>query len=279
MEYHADRFEDGSLLCTAGEAVSALLPANIQGDCYYSHQGLTFGGLIRARGVLRAGDVVRVIDGLATWLTKNGFKKLVYKALPLIYHTIPSQDDVFALAKIGARLLRAELSTTIDYRARTSFSSRRRRGIRNAVNAGLSFQESSDWQGFWQILTDRLRDRHGVGPVHSVEEIQLLAGRFTSNIRLFMASRGECPVAGVVVYETPNVAHCQYIASTTDGLQMGALDGLFDNLIERYSSTKRYFDFGISTEQAGRVLNEGLVTQKEEFGGGGLVHMTYELGL
>ena len=39
------------------------------------------------------------------------------------------------------------------------------------------------------------------------------------------------------------------------------------------------FDFGISTEERGTVLNEGLITQKEEFGASAVVYDVYELSL
>ena len=37
-------------------------------------------------------------------------------------------------------------------------------------------------------------------------------------------------------------------------------------LIEDVFSAKRWFDFGISTEDDGRILNQGLIEQKEGFG-------------
>ena len=58
---------------------------------------------------------------------------------------------------------------------------------------------------------------------------------------------------------------------------MGALDGLFDYLISQVYAAKSYFDFGISTEQGGRYLNEGLIFQKEGFGARTVVYDAYEL--
>ena len=46
MEYHSDRFEDYSLLVLDGEKVVAVLPANRVGDTVYSHQGLSYGGVV-----------------------------------------------------------------------------------------------------------------------------------------------------------------------------------------------------------------------------------------
>ena len=40
-----------------------------------------------------------------------------------------------------------------------------------------------------------------------------------------------------------------------------------------------YIDFGTSTEQGGTYLNEGLIKQKEGFGGRAVVYDTYELNI
>jgi len=53
---------------------------------------------------------------------------------------------------------------------------------------------------------------------------------------------------------------------------------LFDNLINQYSE-KKYFDFGISTENNGFYLNEGLIDFKERFGARSTVYDSYELNL
>ena len=41
MDYHADRFTDHSLMVYRRDKLYALLPGNIAGDTFYSHQGLT----------------------------------------------------------------------------------------------------------------------------------------------------------------------------------------------------------------------------------------------
>ena len=48
MDYHSDRFIDYSLMVYKNDKVIALLPANRVDDTLYSHQGLTYGGLIYA---------------------------------------------------------------------------------------------------------------------------------------------------------------------------------------------------------------------------------------
>jgi hypothetical protein len=105
----------------------------------------------------------------------------------------------------------------------------------------------------------------------------MLAARFPKNIRLFGAFREDTLVAGVLMFVSDSVAHAQYIASSDEGRDVGALDLLFAWLIGDVFAGKPYFDFGISTEDGGKVVNRGLLDQKEGFGGRAVVHDFYEL--
>jgi hypothetical protein len=124
-----------------------------------------------------------------------------------------------------------------------------------------------------------LRLRHHAEPVHSRAEIELLRGRFPAHIRLFICRKGPQLLGGVVIYESARVAHVQYIASMEEGRRSGALDLLFDTLLSGPFADKPYFDFGISNEDGGRVLNRGLIDQKEGFGARAVAHDHYTLDL
>ena len=67
------------------------------------------------------------------------------------------------------------------------------------------------------------------------------------------------------------------MASSEQGRNICALYLLISTLIDKYKNEKKYFDFGISTEQDGQILNKGLISQKEGFGGRTTVHQTFEL--
>ena len=127
---------------------------------------------------------------------------------------------------------------------------------------------------FGSVLTDNLLDRHGRRPVHSLEEIVVLARKFPANIRLFVAKRERTVLGGAVMYLANPTAHAQYIGSSAEGRQCGALDLLFTSLIDRHKSF-RYFDFGISNE--GATLNRGLSDFKDGFGARAMVHDHYVL--
>jgi hypothetical protein len=274
MDYHADRFTDASLVAIEGGDPVALLPLNRTDGEAWSHQGLTFGGLIA--GDIGTTQVLAVLEACAARLRGEGVALLTYKALPPIYSSAPAQEDLYWLFRREAALIRRDVSVAIDYRTRGPVSSRRIRGARKAEKAGLTFARSQD---FWGLLEGVLAERHGAAPVHSLDEIQLLAGRFPEEIALFTATLDGELQAGVVMFRSSQVAHAQYIAVGEAGRETGALDGLFEHLIDLHSAGQRYFDFGISNTEQGRVLNEGLARQKEEFGGSAIVHDFYRVAL
>ncbi|HET9161160.1 MAG TPA: GNAT family N-acetyltransferase [Caulobacteraceae bacterium] len=277
MDYHADRFEDASLAVFEGDRIVGLIPASRHGDEVVSHGGLTFGGLV----VDRAGtaQVMTMLDACAEAWARVGAKTLTYKAMPSIYAAAPAEADRYWLFRNGARLVRRDLSAAIDYRARGAVSTRRSRGIKKAASGGLSFGRSSNWPGYWELLAKVLEDRHGVSPVHSLAEIEMLAGRFPDEIALYTAERAGRILAGVVAFRSRFVAHAQYIAADEEGRQAAALDGLFEHMIGVHAEGCRHFDFGISNTDRGRVLNEGLMRQKEEFGASAVACDFYELGI
>ncbi|MGE4170322.1 MAG: GNAT family N-acetyltransferase [Candidatus Margulisiibacteriota bacterium] len=275
MDYHSDRFNDHSLLVYHRDELVALFPANEQDHGLYSHQGLSFGGLLMSSKVTAA-MACGIIEALKLHGQAYGFKHLLYKAMPSIYHQLPSQEDLYALTLAGARLIRRDLSTTVDIHRRLPYQERRRRGIKKATQNHIHILEETPFDSFWRILSDAL-ERHDTKPVHTLQEITLLHSRFPQNIRLVCAKKEEETVAGVVVFETNTVAHAQYIASSPQGRELGALDAIFDHLIT--TCTKNHFDFGISTTEQGKMLNQGLVEQKEGFGGRAIVHDFYQLDL
>jgi hypothetical protein len=277
MDYHADRFTDHSLMVFKKGKLVTVLPANIQENTLHSHQGLTYGGLVLGKRT-NFEETVIIFTRLLKFLESQGVTTLNLKLLPNIYHLLPSDEIAHLLFVVNAKLTRRDISSTIFYDERLAIkSSNRKRGIKRGIKNGLEVREDSDFEKYWDdILVPNLNQTHGKDPVHSVAEIELLHSRFPKNIKQFNVYKDAEILAGVTVFETPTVAHCQYISSNTLGRNLGALDFLFDFLIDHYSN-KRYFDFGISNEAQGRKVNKGLIHWKEAFGGRSIAHDFYEV--
>ncbi|HEY2972564.1 MAG TPA: GNAT family N-acetyltransferase [Pyrinomonadaceae bacterium] len=280
IEYHADRFPDASLMFfDEDERLVALLPATSnEPDVLSSHAGLTFGGVVSGDS-MKAGLMLEVFDALLAHARGAGFTRLIYKAIPHIYHRVPAEEDLYALFRNGAHLFRRDVSSTIDMNERLPFSKGRKWSIKQALKSGVEVAQSFDFETFMAIEERVLGARHGIRPVHTAAELRFLADRFPDQIKLFAASRTGEMLAGVVIYESQRVAHAQYIAATDAGKAAGAVDLVINHLINDYYVGKKFFDFGISTEEGGRQLNAGLVENKQGFGGRAVAYDFYEIEL
>lgn len=276
MDYHADRFDDNSFMFYHKGKLKAVLPANVAGDTLYSHQGLTYGGLLLDKKAT-VEDVLECFDSLNSWLRENGISKVVYKALPWIYQQYPSEEDLYALTwKCKAQLISRNIASTIVIDNKLKFAESRKSGIRKALSLNIEVGESNDVDGFWHVLEDNLGNRYNAKPVHTSSEMKLLMSRFPNNIKLYVAKMNGEIVGGTLIYVTPQVVHTQYISASVEGKKHGALDLLFDYIINKVYANCRYFDFGKSTEQGGAYLNEPLIFQKEGFGGRGVCYDWYQ---
>lgn len=276
MDYHADRFDDNSFMFYHKGKLKAVLPANVAGDTLYSHQGLTYGGLLLDKKAT-VEDVLECFDSMNSWLRENGISKVVYKALPWIYQQYPSEEDLYALTwKCKAQLISRNIASTIVIDNKLKFAESRKSGIRKALSLNIEVGESNDVDGFWHVLEDNLGNRYNAKPVHTASEMKLLMSRFPNNIKLYVAKMNGEIMGGTLIYVTPQVVHTQYISASVEGKKHGALDLLFDYIINKVYANCRYFDFGKSTEQGGAYLNEPLIFQKEGFGGRGVCYDWYQ---
>lgn len=277
MDYHADRFQDASLMIYRKEQLYALLPANRLGDTLYSHQGLTYGGLITKKQATTA-EICEVFIRINEYLYHSGVQRVIYKPTPWIYHCYPAEEDLYALTYIcHAQLTVRDISSTIPLDSLMTFGKDRRRGVRKATRAGVTVRESKDLATFWDILDKNLTNKYATHPVHSLEELTLLHSRFPNSIRLFMAFNDKgIAIGGTIIYDMPQVVHTQYISASPEGKRLGAIDLLFNYILnDVYANRKGFFDFGKSTEEEGKILNTTLIFQKEGFGGRGVCYDCY----
>lgn len=276
MEYHQDRFEDFSLLIFDGEKLKAVLPANKKDNDIYSHQGLTYGGLVYNERT-KLTSVIEIFHAILFFLNEGRFQKLHLKTLPSIYHLKPAEEILYTLFLAEGKIIRRDSLSVIDLSQENKISKIRKRSLQKAISNQLIIKEEANFELFWnEVLIPNLQIKHDAKPVHSVEEMNQLKLHFPDNIHQFNVYFEDKIVAGTTVFETETVAHCQYI-SKNENEDLGSLDFLFHYLINKRFAKKRFFDFGISNENQGKNLNEGLSYWKESFGASTIVHDFYEV--
>ncbi len=277
MDYHRDRFPDHSLMVFRNDELAGLLPANLKSDgTLVSHEGLTFGGLVVPRSATLV-ETLGCFRAVLQHLHLKQISRLLYKRIPSFYNAVPDDDLAYALFLLDARLVRRDTSTTISQADRLPLRKHHERLMKKAAGHEIHIVQETSFQPFWErVLVPQLAVRYEAKPVHTLDEITLLASRFPEQIKQFSAYAGGEILAGATIYETPTVAHVQYAAVTEKGRPAGAQALLFGSLIEQYRD-KRFFDFGTSNENDGRAVNHGLLDWKEGFGARCQVHDFYEI--
>ncbi|MBF2708379.1 GNAT family N-acetyltransferase [Flavobacterium soyangense] len=277
MGYHNVKFQDYSLIVLDKEKWVAVLPANIVGNEVFSHQGLTYGGLVYNEKIKLA-SVIEIFKGILSFLNENNIEKLQLKLIPSIYHQKPAEEINYVLFLAKAQLIRRDSMAVIDLSKKNILSKLRKRSVQKGVSNDFKIKEVEDFKLFWNdVLIPNLALRHQAKPVHSLEEIAKLKTLFPNNIRQFNVYENGIINAGTTIFETDNVVHCQYISGKEAKNELGGLDLLFHHLITEVFKNKHFFDFGISNENQGRKLNNGLSYWKESFGASVIVHDFYEV--
>ena len=284
LSYHGTRLKDLSLIIEDGRGrIVGVFPAALdpaRQDRVVSHPGLTYGGVVHGGG-LRGAAMVEALHVITKTYRDLGIKSLRYRVVPHIYHRVPSNDDLYALFRLGAVRYRCDLSATIDLALPQRFSTLRRRDLNKARRSGVRIASGAQYLApYWAVLEENLATKFSARPVHTLEEIELLQQRFPEQIECVVALVEEEVVSGAVLFRTPRVVHLQYSGSAPRGNAVGAQTAIMDYAINRSKvSGIRYFDFGTSNEDEGRVLNEGLYRFKTSFGAGGVVQEYYQLNL
>lgn len=279
MDYHSERFLDHSLMFYNEGKLVSVFPANESDGSLYSHGGLTYGGLVLDQKA-KQHTVNACFDLLIDYMEMNDIKNIYYKTIPHIYHEQPSEEDRYALYRHNAYLLEVSASTVLNLRNPVKMSKGRKAQISRARREGVKIQnltEKKHFYKFMEIENEVLEHRHHTHALHSADELYMLYGRFPDHIHLFGALLEGELIAGTIIYEYGQVVHTQYMAANETARKMGALDLAVAAVIEKYKDTKLWLDFGISTECGGRYLNEGLISQKEGFGGRTDVYETWML--
>lgn len=280
MDYHADRFDDCSFMAFKGNRLLAVLPANITADgTLHSHGGLTYGGWALAPAHTDAATVMQIFGHAVTVWQSSGIKALDYKPLPYIYADRPSQEDLYALFRLGARQTQCNLSVAVQPGLPNLYNQQQKRHLKQALATGVSITETDDAAVVMTLTADCLEQRHDARPVHSAAQMQLLKNRFPANIRFFTANLDGTPHAAVCIFDTGRVAHAQYIATTPAGRAQNLLAALFDHLLTKTFAGRAWFDFGTSNLDGGRILNTGLIRQKCSFGATGVACTRWHLDL
>ena len=289
LNYHPkDRFEDCSLIVMNGTNIVAVVPACKiveEGKTYFSsHSGSTFGGIVLNGNSYNISTLSEIIPMLENYLSDNGFTDIIYKNAPDIFCEREMGLLDYMLFKNDYRQYN-ELSFVIPTNSlkedvTANFVYGRRRHYKYSLKNNLDFKElvsDEEVSVFHEVLCENLK-KFNTKPVHTCNEIlEFKNKRFPENVKFYGVYKENKLIAGSMVFLFgKRVFHTQYLAAHPDFLNLYPMEFMDTNMIKvARDMDYKYFSFGISTEEHGKILNEGLAMFKEGFGSSYSINRSY----
>jgi hypothetical protein len=277
LEYHGQRFIEKSLVFEDDKGKpTGVLPAvskKNEPDLVMSHAGATFGGLV-LKGHADIEHRREAMNAMIEAFAAQGIRRLLYTPTPSFLASQPSQIDLHLLLALGAKVVRADLTSVLNVDRPFVLNKGRRWGMRRAMTEGLHVEldgSENAYQAFYTLLAENLLDRHGTTPTHSLKEMIDLKERLCDDALLFsiMKSNGELVGGSWVLRYTRTVWHTQYIASSPSGRDLKANDLLLGHLLEQAKQENvRTLSLGTSTDSVSGNTDLGLFRFKSHFGAG-----------
>lgn len=268
MEYHSDRFQDFSLMVYKEDELIAIMPANIKDSVLYSHQGLTYGGLIMEK-TYDTSVLIAIYEVLIAFLNQHDIKTLKIKSLPEFYdHTVKNSNKLLT-DNFNATVYQRHKVLAIDFSVPFTIHKSKLKNYRKNQSTGFMIQDDNRFDIFWNhVLIPRLKLKHNTKPVHTLEEIELLHHRFPNQIKQYNIFLNDEILAGITIFDKGNIVKSQYGATTERGEKTRALEYLFIYLTYKYKDEgKRFFSMGTVSDNSNKLgYNPGLLRQKEELG-------------
>lgn len=277
MQHHSHKFDDYSLIIENETQWLAILPANKSENTLYSHQFLTYGGLIFNED-LKQIDVLEILKEILIYLEQKQILILNLKIVPTIYCKKPAADLEFALWIGKGELSSRKCSKVLDLNQDFKISKTRQESIRRGQKNNLEIREETNFEPFWtQVLQPNMMQRHHTKPIHSFEEITLLKKKFPNNIRHFNVYSNNKIVAGSTIFIANNVAYPQHISALENRNILGSIDFLYYYLIKNVFADSHFFDFGTSNNHDGKKIDAKLIFWKESYGSQTVLHDSYDI--
>jgi hypothetical protein len=274
MDYHAERFADHSLMAYTNGKLKAIFPANEKEGVLWSHQGLTYGGWVLSNR-FSAIDLQDLFKELETYASQQAFQSIEYKHKPFVFEKHANDADAWVLWKSGYELWRRDLSFYLDLKNHGGFARDKRYRFNKSARNNLRLDTKGDVHKYMALVNHNLVSKYQTSAVHSPEEVLLLQKRFPNNCQTITVYQEERFLGGAWLFIDNDFIHTQYFHFNEEGRDLCAAEFLIGHLMEEYGTTKRYLNFGTSTDNNGQELNVGLASFKEGFGAAGFCHDFY----
>lgn len=282
LEYHdPHKFSWHHLIVLDNNRIVAVLPAATMGTTLESPIGASYGSFVTDE--LPFQKALQLVDTFAEYCRLQGFERVLLTPAPFIYHRTYSQNLDYALAYRGFTYDKHYISHAIklgDGDMVPAFHSTARRYIHKYLRErDLSVEVSDDYDAFYPILVKN-KQRHGVKPTHTLDELKRLRTLVPDRLVLFLVRRDRKPIAGSLVFVcNERVALCFYNMLLYEYEQYNPIHVVMYEVI-RWAQEQRFQWVDIGVSQDTRAENPmtpalSLIRFKEQFNAHGILRSTF----
>ena len=290
LNYHPEgRFQDCSLLIfNQKNNLAAVVPACKDPNdtaCFFSHKGSTYGGIVLDKKHYNGDTLLEIIESLEDYLHTAQFRSMYLKITPDIL-SVESPSLLEYLLYYKKYQQYSELNTYIDLEKYdedilSNFNQAKRRNINNCIKENLKCKKiysDNEIIIMHTIIKDNLK-KYSVKPVHTAEELIKLKNIYIpNNIDFFVSHIEDNFNAAIVVFYFPKTKtiHTQYLCSKEEFAKLSPMSFMYYSMIlEAKKMNYKKVSWGVSTENFGHVLNQGLLKNKESYGSTYSVNKTF----
>ena len=281
LDYHRERsFNWHHLLFLDGKTIVAILPAATTGSTLESPVGASYGSFVT--GDVSFSAALDLVDVFSEYCRSANIERTLLTPPPSIYQRIHTQNIDYALAYRGFTYDKHYISHAIEIQDSdliSTFQPTARRYVRKYIREGaLQIGLSDDLDSFYPILIKN-KQKHGVLPTHSLEELKRLKQMFPDRILLFLVQYKKKPIAGSLLFVcNPQVILCFYNMLLYEFEHFHPIHAVMYEAL-RWSREHRFRWFDIGVSQDTHAENQmtpamSLIRFKEQFNARGILRST-----
>jgi hypothetical protein len=267
LSYHdKNKFLDSSILIYKNEILSCVLPSCKLGENFFSHKGATYGGPVFSKEVYNIKNMDEILNLIFSYYDN----KIEFRIPNSIYH---EYSDNILLYLLGSKLkMCPELAWYIsveDDVINNIKNIRNKKSVIKMINnenyTCQKFTEKEDYISYYEILLKNLKEKYNTNPTHTLTEFLLLKEILLNNQSLYLVKKENIIYGGVFVIKvTKNCWYTFYISKNIDINNNMSIIYIMNKIKEDAKKENvKYIDYGITTENSGKILNKGLSEFKE----------------
>ena len=283
LTYHVGRnFSDHSLLFfQKNKLISVFSGAEVFKDklVLHSHPGASYGGFVFKNYSFNL--VEDVILSFEQYLRNTDIQETFIVQPPSIYGTKYDETIEYSLKWNNYSTDEIYISSAIDLTGNpfSRIHRRKKRYYGKELEKGLELKWNNDFDGFYPILLKN-KEKHGVKPTHSLDELKKIAQLFPEKIKLLMLYKDGKPIGGTLnfVANEKVVIIFYNMINYEFSNKNPAIHLICETMNWANKNNYKWLDFGVSQlplKENPFTPHKSLIQFKEQFGATGFLRRAY----